>query len=146
MCLHYANAAWPVGYGDLIPTSWLGRMVAVIVAMSGIVVLALPIGIIGGNFAELYDDFKFAQKMGARLKLDTLDVEAMVALFQRMDSDGNEAIDIFDIKFIFEEHRMKIDSAKLLHYFSTADRLGTGKLTLSEFIFMCKLIQVCQCV
>lgn len=43
-----------MGYGDIAPTSWLGRWVACVVMLIGIIILALPIGVVGGNFAEIY--------------------------------------------------------------------------------------------
>ena len=117
-------------------------MLAAICALSGIVVLALPIGIIGGNFAEVYEAYKFQKKMGEKMHLDRLDVEAMTVLFNHIDADGSNSVDIFELKSAFENHGMKIDGPKMLHYFSKADKTGGGKLSLSEFIHMCKLIQV----
>ena len=131
-----------VGYGDLVPTSWLGRMMSCIVSLSGIVVLALPIGIIGGNFAELYDDYVRLKNMRKGVTLETMDGEAMSAMFNHIDTDQSGTIDIFELKASFEEHGIKFDAQKLLFYFSEADRTGGGKLSLSEFVHMCQLLQV----
>jgi len=43
-----------VGYGDLYPTSVFGKTVAVVTMHLGIILLALPITIIGSNFAAIY--------------------------------------------------------------------------------------------
>ena len=40
-----------VGYGDMVPFSWLGKVLAVLVMHAGVLVLALPITVLGANFA-----------------------------------------------------------------------------------------------
>ena len=143
-CCYTAYCA--VGYGDLVPTSWLGRMIACMVALSGTVVLALPIGIVGGKFAEQYDSYARTKKMGQRkLNLDCMNDEAMTALFRLIDKGGTQSIDIFEVRQAFEDYGMKFDGAKLLHYFAQADRNCSGKLSLSEFIQLCQQLQVSEC-
>ena len=43
-----------VGYGDMFPITLIGRIVAVMTMLAGIVVIALPITLIGSNFVEEY--------------------------------------------------------------------------------------------
>jgi len=44
-----------VGYGDLFPTGPLGKISGALCAVFGIVVLAMPVGVIGNNFSEEAD-------------------------------------------------------------------------------------------
>lgn len=44
-----------VGYGDMYPTTIPGYLATVIVMIIGITITALPIAIVGGNFATVYE-------------------------------------------------------------------------------------------
>lgn len=52
-----------VGYGDMHPVSWLGKIVGSMCAICGVVIVALPVSIIGSNFTLFYTHAQ------ARLKL-----------------------------------------------------------------------------
>ena len=44
-----------VGYGDLYPTTSPGYAITVVVMVFGLILTALPVAIIGGNFAVVYE-------------------------------------------------------------------------------------------
>lgn len=46
------------GYGDMYPTSFIGKVVASALQLAGIVVLALPISIIGSNFTTVFREYQ----------------------------------------------------------------------------------------
>lgn len=47
-----------VGYGDVFPISTPGRMVATLTMLSGILVVAFPVTIIGTNFSEVWSEYR----------------------------------------------------------------------------------------
>lgn len=46
-----------VGYGDHVPRTELGYLVAILTMVFSLVVLALPVGVIGGTFSSVWADF-----------------------------------------------------------------------------------------
>ena len=56
-----------VGYGDFYPTTGAGKAVGCFTVLSGVLVLALPITIVGSNFAHEYDR---KNKMDAAQKVE----------------------------------------------------------------------------
>ncbi len=44
-----------VGYGDKVPVSVSGKVVGIFCAMTGLIVIAMPVPIIANNFGKFYD-------------------------------------------------------------------------------------------
>lgn len=51
-----------VGYGDIYPVTWVGKLFAGIIALLGIGIVAIPTGIIASGFTELMDHSKGSKK------------------------------------------------------------------------------------
>ena len=49
------------GYGDLIPSSKLGKVVAALCFVYGLIMLSFPIALLGSHFTEEWKTFKFEQ-------------------------------------------------------------------------------------
>ena len=75
-----------VGYGDVVPTQPLGKILAAIVMIFGIVVIALPITVIGSNFSSIYA--KFTEEAG--MNAEDLEAEKLEDILEGDDGDGDE--------------------------------------------------------
>lgn len=58
-----------VGYGDYYPKTWTGYIVGIMCALSGILLLALPIAIIASNFNTFYSNLSSAEQRLRRKRL-----------------------------------------------------------------------------
>jgi hypothetical protein len=57
-----------VGYGDMYPQTFIGKLIAVCTMFCGILLLALPVIVVGGNFQEVYNEAEQKKRGGATAK------------------------------------------------------------------------------
>jgi hypothetical protein len=70
-----------VGYGDLYPTTFAGRLTANIIMYVGIIGLALPIGVISSNFADVYaEHFDEVEEDAKRAEEEAAQMDGAVSL------------------------------------------------------------------
>ena len=62
-----------VGYGDLYPKSALGQVIGSACAITGILVIALPVPVIANNFHAFYASAQAVQRMRAREEREIMD-------------------------------------------------------------------------
>ena len=49
-----------VGYGDIVPTTWVGKLIGFVCAVTGILMVALPVPIIATNFYMIHQNVNIA--------------------------------------------------------------------------------------
>jgi hypothetical protein len=75
--------ATTVGYGDMYPTTALGKVVAGAMMIYSLVILALPVGVIGSNFSAAWDTYEIEKK--ERMDQTESDKKFIVSAIQRID-------------------------------------------------------------
>jgi len=75
--------ATTVGYGDQYPTTTQGYLVAVATLVFSLVILALPVGVIGGTFSQVWAEFDDEKQRQALAR--KLDLQSMSAARQMID-------------------------------------------------------------
>ena len=51
-----------VGYGDIYPVTWPGRVIGALCAVFGVLLIGLPVNIIGNSFADFYQKEKMEKR------------------------------------------------------------------------------------
>merc|ERR1719431_2431583 len=57
-----------VGYGDIHPVTWFGKLVGSVCAICGVLCISLPIPIIVNNFNKFYEKSKIEEEILAKKK------------------------------------------------------------------------------
>jgi len=110
-----------VGYGDCYPITLLGKCVAVVAMVGGIVVLALPITVLGSNFQKMVEMY-----------------EEDAAAYAMDDMRGDGFVDELELReFLLtkkKENQLRKDKdVRVATLMSKYDRGKKGKLSLEEF-------------
>ena len=87
-----------VGYGDVVPITTMGKMVASLTAVFGIAMLALPVGILATSFAQVIQrrDFVVTWSMVARVplfnELPAADIADIMRYLNSLSAEAGEVI------------------------------------------------------
>ncbi len=55
-----------LGYGDMVPSTMLGKVIGGVCSLSGVLVIALPVPVIVSNFSRIYHQNQRADKRKAQ--------------------------------------------------------------------------------
>ncbi|KAK1929768.1 Potassium voltage-gated channel subfamily A member 4 [Phytophthora citrophthora] len=95
-----------VGYGDMTPVTWLGKVVGCSTVLTGMLVLALPITVIGTNFQKVMKsvmhetmrsnvDFLKGKRMICRNEIEAI-LERFHAVTEGIHLDIDDVINVYD--------------------------------------------------
>jgi len=87
--------ATTVGYGDDYPVTPLGKIVAVLTMVFSLVILALPVGVIGGTFSQVWDDYKLERKQAAETRRN--EMIFITKAIQRLDPTRMSSLMLIEV-------------------------------------------------
>lgn len=85
-----------VGYGDVVPTTPLGKFLGSIVALTGVAFIALPAGILGAGFIEEFQKLRDKKQGTTQNSTDSASVADEIRKFVSLRDDGHITDDEFN--------------------------------------------------
>eukprot|EP00929_Paragymnodinium_shiwhaense_P112579 TRINITY_DN80827_c0_g1_i1.p1 TRINITY_DN80827_c0_g1~~TRINITY_DN80827_c0_g1_i1.p1 ORF type:complete len:732 (-),score=142.73 TRINITY_DN80827_c0_g1_i1:57-2252(-) len=84
-----------VGYGDYYPTTSVGYVIAVATMVMSIVILALPVGVIGGNFQQKWEHYEEEAK--TLVVSQAKEIEAITSAIQTIDPFSMSSLMLIEV-------------------------------------------------
>ena len=104
-------------YGDMAPTSILGKVIGILCCISGILVTSLPIPIIVNNFSESYKNRMHQKKvLKAREAIEQAQKNAGIVAFKHFQDGFNKRMDLVGV-LKNTQHNVKIVRMFLISVF-----------------------------
>jgi len=144
--LSYPEALWlvivtvfTVGYGDLAPATIAGRAALSVLMVGSCLYMAIPIGIVGTAFHEVWCDktrLLALQDLRELLSAHGYAVEDLMALFNVItDGSIDSSISFGDFQGILDGLGCEWQTEVCKHVFDVLDIDGMGSLDIDEFLF-----------
>jgi hypothetical protein len=126
-----------VGYGDIVPETSLGKTVATMIIVCGPVYMAMPLGIVGASFSEVWaerDKVLVMKRARDRLVQCGFKAEDLPALFAVFDVGKTGELTLPQFRKMIRQMHVMIDDARLLKLFSIIDLDSSGTIGDQEFV------------
>merc|ERR1719291_1144743 len=120
-----------VGYGDIYPGSALGKVVAAVAIMCGVLFMAMPITIVGNSFAIVWEEreaLKVVMRVQRLLLHRGLHAREVILVFKEFDSSGDGQLDYDEFKNALAVLEVQLPPAKVRQLFRMFDSDGSGEV------------------
>jgi len=127
-----------VGYGDVTPESNTGSVVIALTIVCSVLYMAMPIGIIGNAFTQIWSDrdrILLTVRTRERFAQWGYTAKDMQMLFQHFDRNNNGELTLPEFRKMIAEMRIGIQDQdeRVVQLFESFDRDGSGGIDEKEF-------------
>ena len=137
------KAAWfvlvtltTVGYGDVSPESWTGKLMASVAIVCGVLCMSMPITIVGNEFHIAWQEREVLQVVkGVRkmLKDRGLRTHEAVMIFNEFDVSARGYVDFGEFSKALECMGIRLSQIRMRQVFNLFDSNGDGSVDFVEF-------------
>lgn len=126
-----------VGYGDITPESTAGVCVTSILTLFSILYTAMPIGIIGNAFTQIWQD---RDRILLMIKTRDILVQSgftardLPSIFRAYDSSGEGQLYFDEFFLMVQEMKLGLNEQRAIEVFESVDRDGGGTIDEQEFV------------
>ena len=126
-----------VGYGDVTPDTWQGKLFGAFVILCGVIFLAMPITSVGNHFSRVWDErqmFLLTSGMRQQLMKQGISPDDVTSAFEQVDMDGDGNIDSKEFSsFVQDELQLKVTRGEMHELWKHLDIDGMGSIDFKEF-------------
>jgi hypothetical protein len=126
-----------VGYGDYVPETALGHVCASVLVICGTLYMALPVGIVGNAFSEVWaerDKLLVMKRARDRLDQGGFAAQDIPALFAMFDTGKTGELSLPEFSNMIKSMNVVLDDERLLKLFNVIDGDGGGSIDDQEFV------------
>jgi len=126
-----------VGYGDVTPKSSAGSLVVAVLVISSVLYMAMPLGIIGQAFTQVWSDrdrILLMRRTKDRLLQWGYKATDIPVLFRSFDADGNGELDMSEFLDMMKEMRLGLKDERVIELFQSFDSDCSGSVDDREFV------------
>lgn len=126
-----------VGYGDITPANSWGSVVVAGLVIGSVLFMAMPLGIIGGAFTQVWNDrdrillMKRTRERLIKWGYTPFDIPV---LFEVADSDGTGEVDIDEFRSLMKNMKIGLANDRIVQLFNSFDNDCSGTIDAKEFI------------
>jgi voltage-gated potassium channel len=130
-------SASTVGYGDVVPETFLGRIILGILILTFLCYTAIPIGIVGDAFSEVWRDrdrLLLMKRTRDKLLEYGFSAAEIPALFFVFDADRDGLLSLPEFRELVSSMQLGVEDERVVRLFATFDTDGDGAISDTEFV------------